>query len=154
MRRWIVSSVAVQLVGGLIAVVFTAMVMSGQITNRSTFANSELHRDVMERWGAPITQAAPSVRAVESGSVFKTLSSLPLAKQEVSVTAGMNYRKRGLVYFSGFDFSFVGDYLVVNEQPHEIDVAFAFPISLDKNKVRRSMELMAERVLPQFDRSS
>ncbi len=135
MKLWSFSPVVAQLLGGLFAVVFSSMVMSCQITDRSSFANSELHQDVMERWGAPIRLAAPSVRTVASGSVFNTLESLPLESQEITVTAEMNYRKRGLVYFSGFDFSFNGRYLVVNDRAHEIDVAFVFPISFEKNKV-------------------
>jgi hypothetical protein len=121
--------------GGLFIVVFTASVISVQIADRRSFASSELREDVMERWGAPISQAAPSVKVVQSGSVFKGLESLPLASQEISVSASMSYRKRGLVYFSGFDMDFVGDYAVVNRHPYEIDVAFVFPISMQRNKV-------------------
>jgi hypothetical protein len=135
MKRWILSSVTAQLAGGLFAVVFCAAVMSSQITDRGGFANSELRRDVMKRWGAPILQAAPSVKAVPSGSVFKTLESLSLEQQTIRVNAEMNYRKRGLVYFSGFDFEFEGRYLVLNPRAHEIDVAFVFPISVEKNRV-------------------
>ena len=48
--------------GGLTMVVFTAWVMSTQIGDRWGFANADLKRDVMERWGAPIVQSAPSAR--------------------------------------------------------------------------------------------
>ncbi len=47
----------------------------------------------------------------------------------------MNYRKRGLVYFSGFNFSFNGVYEVKNPEQRDIDIAFVFPVSLDTNKV-------------------
>ncbi len=47
----------------------------------------------------------------------------------------MNYRKRGLAYFSGFDFTFDGTYVAENGQPHDIDVAFVFPIEVDKSQV-------------------
>src|SRR5262249_41057271 len=50
--------------------------------------------------------------------------------------AEMNYRKRGLVLFSGFDFKFSGNYTVENHQSTDIDVVFIFPIDLDKNKVQ------------------
>jgi hypothetical protein len=51
------------------------------------------------------------------------------------VDATMNYRKRGLRYFSGFDFDFTGNYSVANTRPHDIDVAFVFPIEMDKAQV-------------------
>ena len=122
-------------IGSLAIVVLVCAVISSQMTRRTDFADSELHHDVMERWGAPIVQPAPSVRFVPSGAVFNNLSALPLRSQEVTVDAAMNYRKRGLVYFSGFDFSFHGDYVAENDQGRDIDIAFVFPINLEKNKV-------------------
>ena len=121
--------------GSLIIVLFSAMVISLQITDRHGFANGKLRRDVMERWGAPIIQPAPSVRYVESGSVFNTLHSLPLDRQQITLDAEMNYRKRGLVYFSGFEFDFRADYTISNPKPHAIDVAFVFPVHADKNRI-------------------
>ncbi len=121
--------------GSLMIVLLVSAAISGQMLDRQSFANSELHRDVMDRWGAPIVQPSPSVRYVPSGAVFNTLSALPLQSQEVVVDAAMNYRKRGLVYFSGFDFTFRGDYTAKNEQARDIDIAFVFPINLEKNKV-------------------
>ena len=89
----------------------------------------------MERWGAPIHQPMPSVRYVPTGTVFNALEPLPLPARWSTVDAGMNYRKRGLVYFSGFDFRFTGDYDTENPFDRDVDVAFVFPISLEKNKV-------------------
>ena len=90
--------------GSFAILVFIALVMSCQVTDRTGFADADLHRDVIDRWGAPIVQAAPSVRYVSSGSVFSKLTPLPLEAQRLAVDARMNYRKRGLVSFSGFDF--------------------------------------------------
>lgn len=118
---------------GIVLVV--AAVISAQITDRTSFADSELKQDVMERWGAPISQPAPSVRFVPSGAVFNTLTPLPLAKQHVEVDAAMNYRKRGLIYFSGFDFGFSGRYEVQNDQGHPIDLVFVFPVQADRNRI-------------------
>ena len=111
------------------------LVMAGQVSRRTTFASTELHDDVMDRWGTPIDQAAPSVRFVQSGAVFQTLDRLPLDRQQVVIEAAMNYRKRGLVYFSGFDFAFTGNYGFSNDQAHPIDVAFAFPIDVARDRV-------------------
>jgi len=117
----------------IIAVV--TIVMAGQVSFRGDFASTELYDDVMERWGTPITQPVPSVRFVEHGAVFHELESMPLSRQAVTVDADMNYRKRGLVYFSGFNFAFHGDYAITNDRPHEIDVAFVFPLSVERDRV-------------------
>ncbi len=120
--------------GSLAIVLLVSVVISNQMSDRRNFADSELHGDVMERWGAPIRQPAPSVRFVSSGTVFNDLSSLTLERQDVTVESAMNYRKRGLVYFSGFDFSFRGHYRAVNSEKGDIDVVFVFPIDLEKNR--------------------
>lgn len=121
--------------GGLAIVVVTCLIMMTRIADRYHFAANELHRDVVERWGAPISQPVPSVRYVESGSVFNRLESLPLASQQVKVDAEMSYRKRGLVYFSGFDFFFRGTYGIVNDRGKTIDVVFVFPLQMVKDQV-------------------
>jgi len=122
-------------VGSLFIVLFVTAVMVGQVRDRGRFASGELYDDVMDRWGAPIIQPAPSVRFVETGAVFSRLEPLALASQEVRVGATMSYRKRGLVYFSGFDFELEGRYQIVNNQGFPIDLVFVFPIQISQNKV-------------------
>lgn len=114
-------------------------VISAQVADRAGFANGRLRQDVMERWGAPIAQSAPSVRFVESGSIFNTLEPLPLDRQRVTLEAKMNYRKRGLVYFSGFEFDLRGQYAVTNPRPDEIDVVFVFPVEQARRIMLRDL---------------
>ncbi len=121
--------------GSLFIVVFATAVIASQVADRTDFASSELARDVEERWGAPVVQPAPSLRFVQSGTIFTELKPLPFDKQHVQVQSRMNYRKRGLRYFSGFDFTLSADYAVVNREGHDIDVAFIFPIEVDKSQV-------------------
>lgn len=121
--------------GGIFIITFAVWVIAGQVSSRTDFANTEVAQDVESRWGAPVEQAAPSLRAVQSGTVFTELAPLSLSQQQVKVDATMNYRKRGLAYFSGFDFVFDGTYLAENPEAHDIDVAFVFPIEVDKSQV-------------------
>src|SRR5688572_30392615 len=123
------------LFGSFFIVLIPCIVVATQVTVRSDFANSELARGVEERWGAPVVQPAPSLRYVQSGTIFTELKPLPFDRQHVQVQAQMNYRKRGLRYFSGFDFTLTAEYAVVNREGHDIDVAFIFPIELDKSQV-------------------
>ncbi len=119
----------------LMPVVVAGAVVSSQVEGRADFANTELAQGVEDRWGEPVRQPAPSLRAVESGSVFTELKAMPFDSQHVRVDAAMNYRKRGLKYFSGFDFSFRGDYAYANTSGHDEDVAFIFPIEFNKSQV-------------------
>ena len=119
----------------VLPVYFTGVVISDQVENRGDFANTELAKGVEDRWGEPVRQPAPSLRAVESGSVFTELKPMPFDSQHVRVDAAMNYRKRGLRYFSGFDFAFHADYSYANRSTHDEDVAFIFPIEFNKSQV-------------------
>ena len=121
--------------GGLMIVLFTSWVVIDQVGNRWNFAGGKLHQDVMARWGAPIDQPAPSARFVESGAVFSTLEKLPFDSQELKLKAKMNYRKRGLVYFSGFEFGFEGRYRLTNPRAKAIDAVFVFPIQANQNRI-------------------
>ncbi len=121
--------------GSAALILAATWVIGVQVNTRTDFAGTELADSVQSRWGAPVEQAAPSVRAVQSGTVFSELQPLALAAQQVRVEATMNYRKRGLAYFSGFDFVFDGLYRAANPEAHDIDVAFVFPIEVDKSQV-------------------
>jgi len=124
--------------GSFAIVAAVTAVLTFRVTDRGGFATSELHGDVIDRWGAPIAQAMPSVRFVPSGAVFNTLTPLPLSSQRLRIDATMNYRKRGLVYFSGFDFTLDGTFVVKNDEGRAIDAVFVLPIQLATNKVMLS----------------
>ncbi|MBL8956334.1 MAG: hypothetical protein JNK82_36510 [Myxococcaceae bacterium] len=126
---------AQHLFGAVGIVLLASGVIADQVSSRTDFASTELSKDVESRWGAPVAQAAPSVRYVPSGTVFTELKALPLSAQHVNVDAAMNYRKRGLKYFSGFDFTFTGEYAAQNPESHDIDAVFVFPIEVDKSQV-------------------
>lgn len=107
--------------------------MSLQTISRTSFANTELYNGVMDTWGTPISQPSPTVRYLKSGSNFNHLKKMAFTGQKVTVNASMNYRKRGLVYFSGFDFTFTGEYTLVNDESDPIDVVFIFPLQFQNN---------------------
>jgi hypothetical protein len=130
--RWLLRH---HVLGSLAIVLLATTVISAQVVDRADFASSELASDVEERWGAPVVQPAPSLRYVQSGTVFTTLKPLAFAQQHIQVQAHMNYRKRGLRYFSGFDFTLTAQYAAANPEGHDIDVAFVFPIEVNKSQV-------------------
>lgn len=116
-------------------VMLVTLALASRVVDRTEFADSDVRKDVMERWGAPIDQPSPSVRYVASGAVFNELRALALDRQDVTVDASMNYRKRGLVYFSGFDFALHGTFEAHNPESGDIDLVFVFPIKMRSNQV-------------------
>ena len=135
LKHWLGLPGRFYLYGSLAILLFSSAVISAQMADRGGFANGELYRDVIERWGAPLEQPGPSVRYVESGSVFNTLRAVAFDSQQVELDAQMNYRKRGLVFFSGFDFRFHGAYALANPEPHAIDVVFVFPVPVARQSM-------------------
>src|SRR5262249_51721911 len=103
-------------------VLFASWVIALQVEERNDFAGSHVAQDVESRWGAPVIQPAPSLRYVQSGTIFTELKALPFDQQQIQIDAKMNYRKRGLRYFSGFDFALTAAYRVRNVEPNDIDV--------------------------------
>jgi hypothetical protein len=139
LRRLVEAPGRFYLWGSGVILLVAVYVISAQVADRSGFANGRLREEVMERWGAPISQSAPSVRFVESGSIFNTLEPLPLDRQRVTLAANMNYRKRGLVYFSGFEFDLRGEYAVTNPRSDEIDVVFVLPVEHERRSMLRDL---------------
>ena len=85
--------------------------------------------------GAPIVQAAPSVRYAESGAVFNKLLPLIFDAQQITIKNQMSYRKRGLVYLSGFEFDFAAYYVVSNPKSYPIDAVFVFSVQSQSNRI-------------------
>ena len=135
--------------GSIAIVLFSSTVIIWQVNDRFTYANGSLKRDVEARWGAPIRQPSPTLRYVASDAAFNTLTPLAFDKQKIQINATMNYRKRGLVYFSGFDFTFDARYFVTNPAPHPIDVVFVFPIQANRNRILLSDLVFAVDDVPQ-----
>src|SRR6266446_2007773 len=73
-------------------VLFASWVIAAQVQQRDDFAGSHVAQDVESRWGAPVIQPAPSLRYVQSGTIFTELKALPFDQQQVQVDAKMNYR--------------------------------------------------------------
>jgi len=131
---WIALPFRHHFIGSFFIVVASLFVMSMQISDRMYFANSELYNAVADRWGEGLRQPEPSLRYVPSGAVFHELHRLSFSRQDVSIHSKMNYRKRGLVYFSGFNFTFDGHYRAVNPESQSIDAVFIFPLAA-KNRL-------------------
>lgn len=119
-------------------------VISGQVSDRYRFGSADLYQDVVDRWGAPISQTAPSLRYVESGTVFNTLRPLALGSRAVGFDAATNDRKRGLLYFSGFDFASRGRYAAINPEPVPIDLVFVFPLELERQSMVSDLEFFVD----------
>jgi hypothetical protein len=77
--------------------------------------------------GGNLAQPMPSVRYKRFGSDVSTLSKGEIHASDISVTLQMDYRKKGLVYYTGYHAEFVGNYTVQNPENEKIYLSFIFP---------------------------
>jgi inner membrane protein involved in colicin E2 resistance len=121
------------------------MVLGTSVGVRSRMQDEKLKRVVGQIWGAPQRQKAPEVyykttREVEvkTASDGKTTTEtktqtmthrLDLQASHIEVDLGLEYRRKGLLWYSAYRVGFSGAYDVLNNtgEARDVFVAFAFP---------------------------
>ena len=69
----------------------------------------------------------PSMRYKLFGSDVSTLSKGKIDSSDISVIVKVDYRKKGLVYYTGYNAEFVGKYIIQNPEKENIYLSFIFP---------------------------
>jgi hypothetical protein len=82
---------------------------------------------VKQIWGGNLAQPMPSVRYKRFGSDVSSLSKGEIHVADISVTLEMDYRKKGLVYYTGYNAKFIGKYTIKNPENENIYLSFIFP---------------------------
>ncbi len=97
----------------------------GVVAETRTFASSStLKGAVGELWGMPHVQPAPEVFALLPATAM-----VPLASSDIRTAFNLDYRRKGLLWFSTYGVDFSGRWSVTNTYPaaHEYVVFFRFP---------------------------
>ncbi|HUJ32890.1 MAG TPA: inner membrane CreD family protein [Candidatus Acidoferrum sp.] len=113
-------------------------ILGSTIFYRTYSSDSELRGRVASTWGAPQEQAPPTatyvvvtpkmVTSTENGNVItRTVEEektypLPLQKSRVDVALHLDYRRKGLLWYSTYGVRFAGAYQFTNidEKPHDV----------------------------------
>ncbi|HEV2490075.1 MAG TPA: inner membrane CreD family protein [Candidatus Acidoferrales bacterium] len=119
-------------------------ILGSTVFSRTYRANDTLNGQVQSIWGAPQVQAPPmatytvtSQKAVESTEDGKTVKrmeetrtamNLPLDASLIHVELGINYRQKGLLWYSTYRAAFSGSYTFRNPTNAEQNVKFGFPL--------------------------
>ena len=69
----------------------------------------------------------PSVRYKRFGSDVSSLSKAEIHASDISVIIKVDYRKKGLVYYTGYNAEFAGKYTIQNPENENIYLSFIFP---------------------------
>ncbi len=98
-----------------------------RVERRTYFALNTQMESVKRIWGGNLEQPMPSIRYKGFGSDVSTLNRGELASSDVTVSINMDYRKKGMVYYTGYNADFSGTYRMTNPQSDPIYLSFIFP---------------------------
>ncbi|HUO35486.1 MAG TPA: inner membrane CreD family protein [Candidatus Acidoferrum sp.] len=123
-------------------------ILGGTILQRTYSSDSQLRNSVVSSWGAPQTQVAPTAgyadfalgsaetaenNKLATGQVTtRTWSTLPLQKSRVNVELHLEYRQKGLLWYSTYRVKFAGDYVFENPLDTERQVTFILRLPADR----------------------
>ncbi|MCA1629927.1 MAG: inner membrane CreD family protein [Acidobacteria bacterium] len=120
------------------------VVLGGTIFSRTYDSNNELGSRVVSLWGAPQAQSPPSAtvdhtepkttETVENGKTKKVTEQLvvtdvlPVEASRVDVNLELDYRQKGLLWYSTYRVAFLGDYAFRNTtKQDEASFTLKFP---------------------------
>ncbi|MFH1150418.1 MAG: hypothetical protein V1748_08080 [Actinomycetota bacterium] len=107
----------------LVALAAGWLVMARQIHERTGRAVTEGRAAAAEIWGASVSQESPLVSMAGNPQ-----GTLPLSSASGKVDLTMDYRKRGLVYLTGFRATFDVNYAFRNSTAATVPVDFHLPL--------------------------
>jgi len=131
-----------------VVLIFVLVSIGWAILSSSMFARTQqsettLRPKVEGLWGGPQTQSAPTAQAKWSETVRvwdeknqravekeqSCSQDLALGSSRVNVNLGMDFRRKGLLWYSTYEVTFDGQYTVVNPatQPRAVALTFRFP---------------------------
>ena len=114
-----------------------------RLEQRTYFALNRQLESVKKIWGGNLEQPMPSIRYKSFGSDVSTLTRGELAASDVRVKLEMDYRKKGLVYYTGYNAEFLGKYTVKNPQKEKIYLSFIFPYPMQQGEgILRDVKLL------------
>ncbi|MBE9563081.1 MAG: hypothetical protein IMF12_09505 [Proteobacteria bacterium] len=107
---------------------FIGWVMLADRLDRRTYkAMSYQLQSVKKIWGGNLAQPMPSIRYKLFGSDVSILNKGEIDSSNIHVAIKVDYRKKGLVYYTGYNAKFNGKYIIQNPENEKIYLSFIFP---------------------------
>ena len=144
----------------LIAIVFIFacvslawFVLAGVTVVRTQDINRQLAPQVGELWGPPLTQIAPTAFVASADRAVRG-QTVQIESSDLKVNLDLDYRQKGLLWYSTYKVDFDGAYKFVNplEQPVTMTIQYAFPAA---NTIYDNFkfEINGTQILPDSDLS-
>lgn len=123
-------------------------ILGGTIFERTYSSDSHLRSSVVSSWGAPQTQAAPTAGCEEDElkpvnpdgdgkttkrmEIIRTWHAFPLEKSRVNVGFHLDYRQKGLLWYSSYRVQYAGDYEFENPLDQARTVTFTLHLPAEQ----------------------
>lgn len=110
------------------------LILGGTMTFRTYNLEPTLRSSVGELWGKPLYQQAPTIAYqlpqgnVEGIIVYGPAQDTQLESSDITVNLDIDYRLKGLLWYSTYRVQFAGAYGVVNDSDQPWRVSFTFPL--------------------------
>jgi hypothetical protein len=113
-----------------VAIIFLAtsvawIFLSGSIANRTNESRDNLRNGVVSTWGAPQVQKPPVV--LRTGTLVP--AKIEPSRSQIDVGLDIDYRQKGLLWYSTYRVDFSGSYVYRNDSPvpQSVDIRMNFP---------------------------
>jgi len=110
------------------------LILAKRLEIRTFKATGEQLESVKQIWGGNLAQPMPSIRYKRFGSDVASLSRGEIHASTINVTLQVDYRKKGLVYYTGYHAEFEGKYTISNPASEKIYLSFIFPYPTRKGE--------------------
>jgi hypothetical protein len=108
-------------------------ILAATVFTRTYSSGGFLRDKVASVWGAEQRQTAPVLRTRQIGSDGKEVCKpLPLERSDISADLDLEYRQKGLLWFSTYRVQFAGAYEFRNDTEQEVVARLNFPLPARK----------------------
>jgi hypothetical protein len=117
---------------------------TGRLTDRSDHARTA-SGEVARIWGGPLQQPQPEVRWRRADAATVELEAGDLASSEVTVDLDVDYRRRGITEYPGYDAKVKGEYVFANPSAEAAFVAFTIGLPVERSALMlRDLSLLVD----------
>jgi hypothetical protein len=105
-------------------------VLGGTILYRTDSSDDRLRQRVQSVWGVPQIQEAPALEYVLPLATHELEShTVPPSSSDIAADLGLEYRRKGLLWYSTYTVAYQGDYQFLNStgEPREMRVVLPLP---------------------------
>ncbi len=128
-------------------------ILGGSVLVRTADASRQTSPQVQELWGPPLTQAAPTISYVTQDKPGNP-QSLQLESSDIKADLHLDYRQKGLTWYSTYAVDLDARYLALNptDKPITATVRLEFP-AVNTLYDNFKFEINGTRILPEGDLS-